>query len=371
MAVLLLFVALAALHCAPAANAASLTFYTASDTHLGHDVGNITSLSLNTVTIDNINGLAACGGVGVNCSWPASLGGGPVAAPRAVIVSGDLIDNGNDASGDMVKQWLNWTALYGFDGTDGRLHYPVYESKGNHDGSNSTDNTQPHFVATEIIARNQLRKADPSFELDRISETGLHYSWNWNASATCRVHFLQLGLYAGHTCVGCAPAPSCFYGPPCYSGFVYPENSLGFVEEDLAALPPGTPIFTVQHYGFDGYSNDWYSQAERDEYYATLRKYNVVALFVGHTHAASVYGWNGSATFPLGSAPGLPVFNTPSTQKEAGPCNPTPCSPAPSEYLVVEMTVADGAQTGALRMVQRVGEGWGETRAQLNFSCAS
>jgi hypothetical protein len=109
----------------------SLTFYTASDTHLGHDVGNITSLFLNTVTIDNMNALAACGGVGINCSWPASLGGGPVAAPRAVVVSGDLIDNGNDPSGDMVKQWLNWTSLYGFDGTDGRLKYPVYESRGN------------------------------------------------------------------------------------------------------------------------------------------------------------------------------------------------------------------------------------------------
>ena len=140
--------ALAALLLLLAPATSSLTFYTASDTHLGHDVGNITSLFLNTVTIDNINLLAACGGAGVNCSWPASLGGGPVAAPRAVVVSGDLIDNGNDASGDMVKQWMNWTALYGFDGTDGRLHFPVYESRGNHDGC--------VFAAVSTVAASQL-----------------------------------------------------------------------------------------------------------------------------------------------------------------------------------------------------------------------
>ena len=55
--------ALALFLLAPAATS-SLTFYTASDTHLGHDVGNITSLFLNTVTIDKINDLAACGGAG-------------------------------------------------------------------------------------------------------------------------------------------------------------------------------------------------------------------------------------------------------------------------------------------------------------------
>jgi len=229
----------------------------------------------------------------------------------------------------------------------------------------------PHYIASEIIARNQLRKAEPSFELERISATGLHYSWGWQASSTCRLHFVQLGLYAGHTCVGCAPAPSCFYGRDCYASFVYPEDSLGFIEADLAALPPGTPVFTVQHYGFDGYSNDWYSQVERDEYYATLEKYNVVALLVGHTHAASTYAWNGTATGPLGRVPGgIPVFNTPSTQKEAGPCNPTPCSPAPSEFLAIEVDIADGAHSGTLRMAQRVGEGWGDAaRAVLNFTC--
>ena len=219
------------------------------------------------------------------------------------------------------------------------------------------------------MARNQLRLADPSFELEGVSETGLHYSWGWNASATCRVHFVQLGLYAGHTCVGCAPAPSCFYGKACYSGFVYPEDSLGFLEADLARLPPGTPVFTVQHYGMDGYSNDWYSQAERTEYFATLSKYNVVALFVGHTHSAATYRWNGTATFPIGQAPGIDVYNTPSTQKESGPCNPTPCAPAPSEFLVVELDIADGATSGTLRMAQRVGDGWGDVSASKSFTC--
>ena len=199
----------------------SLSFFTASDTHLGHDVGGVTSLSLNVATIARMNALASCGGAGANCSWPAALGGGAVLPPRAVVVSGDLIDNGADATGVMVAQWANWTALYGLDGTDGALRLPVYESRGNHDGGNTSD-VMPHYVASEIVARNQLRLATPGFELERVSETGLHYSWSWNVSATCRAHFVQLGLYAGHTCVGCAPAASCFYGAPCYAGFVFP-----------------------------------------------------------------------------------------------------------------------------------------------------
>ena len=98
------FGAVLAAAAAPAVvQSAQLTFYTASDTHLGHDVGGITSLALNTATIGRMNALAACGGVGANCSWPAAQGGGGVQPPRAVVVSGDLIDNGNDASGDMVR----------------------------------------------------------------------------------------------------------------------------------------------------------------------------------------------------------------------------------------------------------------------------
>ena len=61
-------------------------------------------------------------------AWPVALGGGTVATPLGVTVSGDLIDAG-DAPGSQVNgchQWANFTALYGLTGTEGLLKYRVY-----------------------------------------------------------------------------------------------------------------------------------------------------------------------------------------------------------------------------------------------------
>lgn len=110
--------------------AAALSFFLASDTHLGHDVacpgcpGNITtSLFLNTQFVLAANALAR----NASAAWPPSLGGGPVLPPRALVVSGDLVDNGYTES----YEWANWTRLFGLDGTDGMLAMPVYEGRGN------------------------------------------------------------------------------------------------------------------------------------------------------------------------------------------------------------------------------------------------
>lgn len=108
----------------------------ASDTHLGHDVGPkngsaVTSYTKNTWAIQEMNALPGRGGAAD--AWPAALGGGPVAAPRGVTVSGDLIDDGNDPARAVngCNQWANFTALYGLNGTDGLLKYRVYEGRGN------------------------------------------------------------------------------------------------------------------------------------------------------------------------------------------------------------------------------------------------
>jgi hypothetical protein len=196
----------------------------------------------------------------------------------------------------------NFTRVYGLNGSDGLLSYPLYEGRGNHDGGNSTD-TMPHPVASLIVARNQARLAQPStFSLTNVSATGLHYSWRWPLSqalpASCAAHFFMLNEYSGHLCDGCSPAPSCFYGAPCYTGWTFPEDSLGFLEATLANVvgASGDPIFVIQHYCFDGYSNAWWSGAQRAELYATLLKYNTVGVICGHTHSAAIYQWNGTDT---------------------------------------------------------------------------
>jgi hypothetical protein len=91
---------------------ASVTFFAASDTHFGHDVGptpdNITTaFEKNVWAIDEMNSLPN------NGTWPESLGGGPVDVPVSVTISGDLIDGGvNPASDyDGCAQWVNFTSL--------------------------------------------------------------------------------------------------------------------------------------------------------------------------------------------------------------------------------------------------------------------
>jgi hypothetical protein len=252
-------------------------------------------------------------------------------------------------------------------GTDGRLHYPVYEGRGNHDGGNSSGDVQPHFVASEIIARNQLRKNAGWFNITAISESGLHYAWTWSVGDACTVHFVMLNEYAGHICEGCNPV-SCFYGPACYAGWNYPEDSLGFLESYLSANvnTSGAPVFAIQHYGFDGYSNSWYSDGQRLEFFNTLNRYNTLGVIVGHTHAAAIYGWNGTATFDTGTQPGIDVYNVPATQKGGT------AGAEPSEYMLAEISILDAASKLAhFRLAHRQVPQWGPYMATKNFTCAA
>ena len=231
---------------------------------------------LNTLAARELNALPN------NASWPASLGGGLVQTPAGVILSGDIIDNGDTEAFEIA----NFTHVYGLNGSDGLLNFPLYEGRGNHDGANTT---QDGNVALMIVERNVVRKASPLFHITNVSETGLHYSWAWPVSAGCTAHFIMLNEYAGHLCDGCSPAPSCFYGPACYAGWTFPEDSLGFLEATLSNTvgSSNAPVFVIQHYCFDGYSNTWWSQNQRSELFATLSKYNAAGIICGHTHSAA------------------------------------------------------------------------------------
>lgn len=378
----------------------ALSWFSASDTHLGHDAGiganRTTSFTKNVWAVHEMNSLP-----GSAATWPASLGGGQILPPAGVTVSGDLIDSGIGPATTYngCAQWENFTALYGLNGTDGLLKYRVYEGRGNHDGAFSKSKpTEPraqtqqqpvlphqtgknssltpprgcaHSPSGWVIARNAARAADPAFNVVGVSQpTGLHYSWTWNISATCAVHFVHLNLFPGREC-GSAENPAGEGTPPpgfpCTDGdLAWAENSLGFLEADLAAHGgPGVMTVTIQHYGFDGFSNGWYNADQRVELLATLSKSNPLVLLVGHTHTAEVYSYNGTEMAPWGTKGFVDVINAPATQKEDGKGNPLP-----SEFMVIEAAMdSPTATTGTLRVAQRVGSGWGTVLAKKSFQC--
>ena len=229
-------------------------------------------------------------------------------------------------------------------------------------------------MSTNIVARNQLRLADPAFGVDAVSEpTGLHYSWTRNVSAACRVHFVHLNLFPGFTC-GSASNPT-GEGPrggpiTCKSGDIaWPENSLGFLRDDLAAhaAGPGVLVVTLQHYGFDGFSNGWYNADQREAMWAVLGGYRTLVALVGHTHTAEMYSFNGSAQAAWAAgAPGfIDVVNAPATQKEDGKRNALP-----SEFMTLEVALDAGSESaGTLRVAQRVGSAWGKVLGSKRFEC--
>ena len=84
---------------------------------------------------------------------------------------------------------------------------------------------------------------------------------------SCTVHFVHLNLFPGHAC-GSAGNPGREGSPgtgfPCTDAWTWAENSLGFLETDLAAhAGPGVMVVTIQHYGFDGWSNTWSVESAR------------------------------------------------------------------------------------------------------------
>ena len=295
------------------------TFLVSPDTHLTSS-GGVIDVDKNARGIGDMNALPGT-------PYPnTSKWGGIVAPPRGVVLPGDLIDDGCSAPTSpgtvdpgCAAQWANYTALFrvvptiNASGSDdaaaasatAAAAYPAFESVGNHDGGNSTALGITSLVRRGVIARNRQRAALPTAQLHalapnyNVSANGLHYSWDWSG-----VHFAMLGVYPGGT-GDCAsgtgiPGTGCAAEAPPY-GWHSPEDSLGFLTADLAAVAPTTPVVLFTHYGlrgfgapgtapWAGYSPDfWWSAREAAAFATALAGHNVVALVHGHTHACVFY----------------------------------------------------------------------------------
>eukprot|EP00669_Euglena_mutabilis_P003930 TRINITY_DN1500_c0_g1_i1.p1 TRINITY_DN1500_c0_g1~~TRINITY_DN1500_c0_g1_i1.p1 ORF type:complete len:315 (-),score=65.11 TRINITY_DN1500_c0_g1_i1:306-1229(-) len=284
------------------AKGSMLTFFVASDTHLDVCQGQ-KDFNANTLAVKLMNALPGT-------KFPKAVGGGVVREPEGVIVPGDLINDGWWNPESPPQQWPNYTALYGVRG-EGLLRYPTFEGFGNHDGDG--------FVREALATRNRQRLAVG--QVSRVSENGLHTSWDWRAGGH-RVHFLNLNLYPGR-----------HEGSTSSS---QPAGSLDFMARDLkqSVGQSGVPVVIISHYGFN--CEGWWTAHEMEEFRVEAAPYNVVAFIHGHTHEAEFYTWKG-----------IDVYNAPAVQPN--PSNIT------AGFLVFEID----SWRRTLRAVMHTNRTWG------------
>ncbi|SHF92415.1 Por secretion system C-terminal sorting domain-containing protein [Mariniphaga anaerophila] len=228
-------------------NPNGVTFFAASDIHYGYTHATI----YNAANVDSMNALPGK-------SFPEVLGG-KVDEPRGVIIAGDATVS------DLTTELEAYTTDWGVN-KEGRLNYPVYDTWGNHDGSN---------VRNLIKSRNKERASEVN-----LSENELHYSFDWD-----NIHFVTVGIFPGNE--------------PSAGVFNYnPYNSLDFLKYDLEnnVGKTGEPVVIYQHFGFGSHSlepDNWWTEDEADAYYNVIKDYNIIAIIHGHEHEQFFGKWNG------------------------------------------------------------------------------
>jgi cytolysin (calcineurin-like family phosphatase) len=235
----------------------TITFIVTSDSHYV-SAKNLERIDRNKVTIERMNAITSV-------NWPEKLGGGVIDKPRGVLALGDLIDDG-DMRDQTKIQWRHFVDQFGLNGTDGVLKYPVFEGWGNHDGPPVGKEKHGFSVQQRIIERNKLRK--DAGRISNLADNGLHYSWDWG-----NVHFVQTNLY---------PADK-QHDKIRYSMIWHdPQAALTFLRKDLEANVgrSGRPVIVMSHCGYD---TDWWHADDWAEFYKTIKPYNVIAYFFGHT----------------------------------------------------------------------------------------
>lgn len=282
-----------------------ITFLVAADLHYG---GSMNARKINREMVMAMN---AVGGQNL----PEELGlKGKVNTPRGVVVLGDIVDDGN--SSEVEKFWQEYVADFGLKG-DQLLAYPVYEGFGENDGSSSG------LVRANLRSRNRLRPGVRS-----ISADGQHYSWDWG-----KVHFVHLNLYPGSV----GEEYLNIWRRRVSGDARYPKHSLEFLVEDLRRNVGGSgrPVVIFQHYGFDSWSEAWWTQKERAAFLQAIQPYNVIAIFWGHAHVAQSLSWNDIRTWGVGA------FNN---------------DPEPGNFLVVSLKM--GRRNGQLIVAVKKMNDW-------------
>lgn len=234
-----------------------VTFISTSDSH--YSVGDN---SANMDTIRAMNGIT-------EITWPDSIGGGRVSAPKGVVLLGDVINDGDMArDGVCISQKQNESFLdqFGLDGKDGLLQYPVFETWGNHDGPPAGKEKNGFSFQAQMKERNKVRKEKGLIK--DIDDSGMHYSWDWDD-----VHFVSLGIYPADK-----QRAGIRYDPIWHD----PQGALSFLKADLAKNvgDSGRPVVLMAHMGMD---TDWWVKEDWADFYNAAKQYNMVAYLFGHS----------------------------------------------------------------------------------------
>lgn len=160
----------------------------------------------------------------------------------------------------------------------------VYEGLGNHDltygtccaGVGTFYNCNCPEDMLEISMRpNRIGQNKNNYEGVVSSWNKIHYTWDWNG-----VHFVQLNL---------KPSDKKTVGTDASSSDFDPYYALLFLIRDLKQnATDGRPVILIHHYGFDSFSNTWWTDAEQRAYWDAIAPYNVVAILTGHKHTPIV-----------------------------------------------------------------------------------
>lgn len=247
--------------CAGVLYGADVTFYSYSDIHYGADNGGKSPPKTRSEKVEIINALPGT-------PYPDSVGG-TVDKPRAIVMQGDLINDG--AVGDKYPtQWTNYVADFGVNG-EGRCKFTVFEGLGNHDANENL------YVFNKIRERTATRKSLGL--IGSVSTNGYHYSWDWDG-----IHFVNVNLFPGNVWEGEADA---------YGRGHNPQFARDFLVEDLkkSVGNSGRPVVIVQH--FRPIDENWWTYSAADMFQRAIQDYNVILILVGHQGGGVNNVWRG------------------------------------------------------------------------------
>ncbi len=253
-----------------------VTFYVVSDTHADPPQD---SYDLRAIS-------RAINAVSQGGQWPSKIGGadtgfagGAIAAPRGVVFTGDITGWGTAPS-----EIATFRRYFEAGNSGDSISFPSYVGLGNHDldSADRDAGTAAAYRSQYWAYVDQRHKgSNAPVQADSFDAASHAYSWDFDD-----VHFVQTHRFPGDTNYGLT-------------------SNLEFLENDLAArASDGRPVFVFHHYGMDAFGTEdrWWTASDREKYRNALGNYNVVSIFVGHSHAAFQYDWEGRHVIHVNNA---------------------------------------------------------------------